>query len=121
MSLNMAGVVDGVFGKIPVEVRTEVGGGYVDGIWVPGSFEVTTFPRVDAQPLNLNELDFFIRAEQRIIDVRKLYFNDSKPKLKVLELNEDVWFLDQRWKVIRRDYRPWHNYVKLIVDRFDDQ
>ena len=117
--LNMAGHIDGYFASVPVEVRTEVGGDFVDGVWVDGTFETTVFKRVTVQPLNDNELDLILRAEQRILDVRKLYINSGK--LSVLELNEDVWFLGQRWKVIRRDYRPWRKYVKLIVDRFDDQ
>lgn len=119
MSLVMAGHIDGVFQTVTVEVKTEVGGGYVDGIWKDGTFVTTTFPRVTIQPLTDNELDFFLRAEQRIKDARKLYINSGT--LSVLELNEDVWFLGQCWKVIRRDYRPWRKYVKLIVDRYDDQ
>lgn len=119
MSLSMAGHIDGVFQTVTVDVKTEVGGKYVDGIWVDGTFTTTSFPRVTIQPLNDNELDMILRAEQRILDVRKLYINSGN--MSVLELNEDVWFLGQRWKVIRRDYRPWRKYVKLIVDRFDDQ
>lgn len=119
MSLVMAGHIDGVFQTVTVEVKTEIGGGYVDGIWQDGTFVTATFPRVTIQPLNDNELDMILRAEQRILDVRKLYINSGD--LSVLELNEDVYFLGQRWKVIRRDYRPWRKYVKLIVDRYDDQ
>lgn len=119
MSLSMSGQIDGVFQTVPVTVKTDVGGDYVDGIYVPGTTVTTTFPRVTIQPLNDNELDILLRAETRILDVRKLYINSGD--LSVLELNEDVEFLGQRWKVIRRDYRPWRKYVKLIVDRYDDQ
>lgn len=119
MSLVMAGQIDGVFQTVPVEVIAQEYA-YVDGISQPvGPKVVTKFPRVTIQPLNDNELDMILRAEQRILDVRKLYINSGN--LSVLELNEDVWFLNQRWKVIRRDYRPWRKYVKLIVDRYDDQ
>lgn len=119
MSLVMAGQIDGVFKTVDVEVDTEIGGDYVDGIWVDGSIVTTKFNRVNIQPAQLNELDFYLRAEQRILDIRKLYFNSGR--LEVLELNESVRFLGQEWKVIQRDYRPWRKYVKLIVDRYDDQ
>jgi hypothetical protein len=118
-ALSMSGQIDGVFQTVPVTVKTETGGGYVNGVWVDGTLTSTVFPRVTIQPLNDNELDLLLRAETRILDVRKLYINSGN--LSVLELNEDVEFLSQRWKVIRRDYRPWRKYVKLIVDRYDDQ
>lgn len=117
--LSMQGHIDGVFRTVDVEVRQDVGGEYVEGVWVPGTTEVTLFKNVTIQPLNDLELEFFLRAEQRITDVRKLYINNGN--LEVLALNEYVWFLGLKWKVIRRDVRPWRKYAKIMVDRYDDQ
>lgn len=118
-ALSMAGHIDGVFRTVNVEVRQDTTGEYVDGVWVPGVIEVSKFPNVTIQPLSDLELEFFLRAEQRIIDARKLYINSGP--LENLLLNDAVWFLDQKWKVIKRDVRPWRRYAKIMVDRFDDQ
>lgn len=119
MSLNMAGTIDGVFRTVNVETRQDIDGSYVDGIFVPGTIEVSTFRNVTIQPLNEDELDMLIRAEQRFTDVRKLYINSGN--FDALELNGYVWFLNLKWKIIRADIRPWRRYAKIIVDRYDDQ
>lgn len=119
MSLSMSGHIDGVFQTVDVTVIADSGGGYVDGIWSPGVSVATVFPKVTIQPLNDRELDFIMRAVQRINDVRKLYINNGD--LEALVLNDDVEFLGQRWKIIKRDVRPWRKYAKLIVDRYDNQ
>lgn len=115
---SMSGMVDGVFTTIPVEMRRDVDGEYVDGIYVPGTFQVFKFD-ANIQTLTDNELEFFLRAEQRIIDVRKLYISDGP--IDQIKLNEYFYFYNLKWKVIRTDIREEFNYVKVFVDRYDDQ
>lgn len=118
-ALSMLDAVTGDFQTVEVVVKTETGGGYVDGIYVDGTTVETTFPDVNIQPLTDNELDMIMRAEERVIDVRKLYITNGD--LSLFELASDVYFLDQRWKIIRRDVRKFYEYAKIIVDRYDDQ
>lgn len=119
MSLLMGGHIDAVFATVDVELRNEIGGGYVNGIWVQGSIQVTTFKRVTIQPLNDRELENLFRAGQRIIDGRKLYINNGD--LTKLELAQDVWFSGQKWKIVESDIRPWRQYARIKVSRYDQQ
>lgn len=118
-ALSMAGHIDKTFTSSSVELRREVGGAFVDGIWVPGVDEVIFFGNVNIQPLNDLELQFFLRAEERIGDMRKLYINVKR--IAEINLGDYLYFYDQKWKVIRRDVRMNTTYSKIIVDRFDDQ
>lgn len=117
-ALNMGGHIDGVFRTVPVTVTHE-SGGYVDGIYVESSSVSSTFQNVTIQPLNDKELDFILRANERITDARKLYINSGN--FDALVLGATARFLDQDWKIIKTDVRPWRNYAKIIVDRIDNQ
>lgn len=119
MSLLMGGQIDGVFQTVTVELRNEIGGGYVNGIWVDGTIEVTQFPRVTIQPLSDRELENLFRAGQRIVDGRKLYVNNGD--LTKFELAQDVWFSGQKWKIVKSDIRAWRQYAKIMVSRYDEQ
>lgn len=117
MSLSMKGHIDNVFKSVPA---THVGksGSYVNGIWK----EVLTSPvafLVNIQPLSDKELDFLRQGGERIVDPRKIYVNSGD--LDAIQLAGEWVFLGQRWKIIRTDNRPWRNYCRVTVDRFDEQ
>lgn len=117
MSLNMKGHIDNIFKSVPA---THVGksGAYVDGIWTPVTSAPVAF-QVNIQPLNDKELSFLQQGGQRIVDPRKIYVNSGD--LNSVQLDGEWVFLGQRWKIIRTDNRPWRNYCRVIVDRFDQQ
>lgn len=119
MSLLMTNHIDAVFRTVDVELRRDVDGTYADGIWVPGVPEVTLFKNVTIQPINEKELDNLFRAGQRIIDGRKLYINNGD--LTKLELAQEVWFIGEKWKIVKSDIRPWRQYAKIMVSRYDVQ
>lgn len=118
MSLIMSGFVDGVFRSIPLELRYEIAGGYVNGVYVPGA--KVSIPYVaNIQPLSEREIDNLFRGGERVVDGRKVYINDGD--LKSLRLGEDMWFDGQLWKIIKSDVREWRRYSKTIVSRYDPQ
>jgi hypothetical protein len=118
MSLDMIGHIDAVFVSIPATRTAMTGGGYVDGIFVPGT--LTTEPYVvNIQPVSERELDFLSQGGERIVDPRRIYINDGNMQL-IDETGE--WnFIGQRWKAHKCDNRYWRNYCKVIVSRIDDQ
>lgn len=118
MSLIMSGHIDAVFRSIPLELRYESAGGYVDGIWVDGA-SVSINYVANIQPLNDREIDNLLRAGERIVDGRKVYINDGD--LASLRLGQDMFFDGQLWKIIRSDVREWRRYSKTIVSRYDQQ
>lgn len=117
MSLNMKGHIDLVFKSVDA---THVGksGKYVDGIWTSVQSDPVSFT-VNIQPLSDKELDFLSQGGERIIDGRKIYVNSGD--LNSIQLDGEWVFLGQRWKVIRTDNRPWRNYCKVTVSRYDGQ
>jgi len=117
MSLDMKYHIDNVFKSVPA---THVGksGSYVNGIWQSTTSAPVSF-KVNIQPLNDKEIDFLRQGGQRILDPRKIYVNSGD--LSQIELDGEWVFLGQRWKIIRTDNRPWRNYCKVIVDRYDVQ
>lgn len=117
MSLNMSGHIDNVFKSVPA---THVGksGSYVDGIWTETTSAPVSF-QVNIQSLNDKEIDFLRQGGERIVDPRKIYVNSGD--LNSIQLDGEWVFLGQRWKVIRTDNRPWRNYCRVIVDRYDVQ
>lgn len=119
MSLNMSGHIDAVFRSVLATFTPIEGGAYVDGLWVPAINAPVTGYVVNIQPLSERELDFLQRGGERILDPRRIYVNNGD--LNRITLDGEWFFLDQRWKVVKTDNRPWRNYCKVIVDRFDDQ
>lgn len=118
MSLNMTGHIDAVFKSVDATF-TSIDGSYVDGIWTPVIAAPVTGYRVNIQPLSEREIDFLERGGERIVDPRRIYVNNGD--LNLITLDGEWFFLGQRWKVIKTDNRPWRNYCKVIVSRFDDQ
>lgn len=118
MTLLMGGFVDAVFQSVPVSIEYETGGGYVDGIWIDGTTETVSYI-ANIQPLTEREIDNLFRAGERVIDGRKVYINDGD--LAKLELGQDLLFLNERWKIVRRDIRAWRSYAKITVSRYDIQ
>jgi hypothetical protein len=118
MSLLMTGFVDAVFVSVPATRTAMTGGGYVDGIFVPGT--LTTSPYVvNIQPVSERELDFLQQGGERIVDPRRIYINDGNMQL--IDQTGEWEFLGQRWKAHRSDNRYWRDYCKCIVSRIDDQ
>lgn len=119
MSLDFAGHIDSVFRSESVQIKAYTEGKRdSDGIWVPGT-PVTEDYTATIQHLGERELDNLIRAGLRILDPRKIYINSGD--LDKLQLANDVEFLNQKWRIVRSDIRPWRTYAKLIVSRYDDQ
>lgn len=117
MGLSMGGHIDATF-KSVTAYHIAKGGEYVDGVWVPASDTPVPFV-ANVQPLSDRELNFLQQGGERIIDPRKVYVNSGD--LESIKLGDDWEFLGQRYKTIRLDNRPWRNYCKVIVDRYDDQ
>jgi hypothetical protein len=118
MSLDMQGFVDDVFVSLPATRYALSGGGYVNGLWVDGT-STTTSHTVNIQPLSEREIQNLSAGGERIGDSRKLYINDGTT---ASVSQADEWEFDgQRWKCIKLDNRPWRNYCKVIVSRFDEQ
>lgn len=118
MSLDMKDFVDAVFVSVPATRTAMTGGGYVDGIFVPGS--TTTEPYVvNIQPVSERELDFLQQGGERIVDARRIYVNAGNMQL--IDQTGTWAFIGQTWKAHKCDNRYWRNYCKVIVSRIDDQ
>lgn len=114
----MSGHIDAVFKSVDATM-TPKGGSYVDGVWVPSLALPVTGYRVNIQPLSESEKDFLERGGERIVDGRRIWVNNGDLNLITLEADWD--FLGQRWKAVKTDNRPWRNYCKIIVSRYDQQ
>ena len=118
MSLDMRGHIDQTFKSVPATRTAFTGGSYVDGLWVDGT-EVITPHTVTIQPATDREIDAIEKGGERIVDARRVYVNDG---VDASISQADVWeFSGQKWKCHKLDNRPWRNYCKAIVSRFDDQ
>ena len=118
MSLDMRGHIDSVFESIPAQRVGKTGGSYVNGIWVDG-VETETPHNVDIQPASDREIAALISGGERVTDVRRVYVNDGV--LASISQADDWLFDGQRWKTVKLDNRPWRNYCKAIVSRYDVQ
>jgi hypothetical protein len=117
MSLDMQGMIDAVFVSVPA-TRTAMTGGYINGIFVPGSTTTTPYT-VNIQPVTDRELDFLQQGGERIIDARRIYVNGANMQL--IDQTGTWTFIGQQWKAHKCDNRYWRNYCKIIVSRIDDQ
>ncbi len=117
MSLDMFGQIDDVFESIPAQ-RIAKSGSYVDGVWTSGA-EVATIHRVNIQPATDREIDALSGGGERLTDVRRVYVNDGV--LASISPANDWVFDGQRFKTIKLDNRPWRNYCKVLVARYDEQ
>ena len=116
--LDMTGHIGPVFKSIPATRTSKSGGGYVDGIYVNGT-PVTTSHTVTIQPASDREIEVIESGGERITDARRIYVNDG---IDASIKKSDTWTFDgQEWKCYKLDNRPWRNYCKAIVARFDDQ
>ena len=114
----MSGHIGPVF-KSGLATRTSfVNGGYVDGLWVDGT-SVETPHTVTVQPASDREIETLEKGGDRVNDARRIYVNDGV----LAEITQaDTWTFDgQEWKCYKLDNRPWRNYCKAVVARFDDQ
>jgi len=117
MSLKMTGHIDDTFKSVDA---THIGksGAYVDGLWQTVTADPVAY-KVNIQPLSEREIDFLERGGERIVDGRRIYVNSGD--LTRISLEGEWVFLGQRWKIIKTDNRPWRDYCKVIVDRYDVQ
>jgi hypothetical protein len=122
MSLDMSGHVDDTFKSADVW-RVPVGGDYDDtGIYQPTEGEKVRFD-ANVQPLNDRQFQRMKEGNKRIVDARVIRINDGD--LASIELTDD-WEMDagyglKRWITKSLDNRPWRNYCKITVVRYDDQ
>lgn len=116
-TLSMRGHVDNVFKSVQAQ-HIGKGGAYVNGVWTPVTYDPVPF-MVNVQPLSEREIDFLTQGGERILDGRRIYVNSGD--LNSIQLDGEWMFLNQRWKVIKTDNRPWRDYCKVIVDRIDNQ
>lgn len=120
MSLSMQGHVDAVFRSSDVVVTGKTNGGWdSEGNMIPPAVVTATFTRANIQPLNNRELENLLRAGERIVDGRKIYINSGD--FDVLALATNLTMLGQEWKIVQSDVRPWRNYAKIVVSRYDNQ
>ncbi len=117
MSLDMRGHVDEVFKSTDATLMPK-GGSYVNGVWTPSPGTPVTFT-ANVQPLSEREKDFLERGGERIVDGRRIYINSGD--LTLITLEGDWTFFGQKWKAVKTDNRPWRNYCKVIVSRYDQQ
>lgn len=118
MSLDMIGHIDAVFVSVPATRTAMTGGGYVDGIFVPGTLTTSSYV-VNIQPVSERELDFLQQGGERIVDARRVYVNAGNMQL--IDQTGTWTFIGQQWKAHKCDNRYWRNYCKVIVGRIDDQ
>lgn len=118
MSLDMQGHIDDVFESTPADRIAKTGGAYVDGIWTDGT-ETTTPHKVTIQPATDKEIQALSSGSERILDMRRVYVNDGV--LASISQADDWVFDGQRFKTVKLDNRPWRNYCKIIVSRYDEQ
>ena len=123
-SLDMFGFIDPVFRSISATRTSYSGGAYdADGIWQPGVPTITQHT-INLQPVSMKEIDSIPMGGERQHDLRKIYVNDgdlysiSESDTWAFELSQGV---NGNYKTIQLDNRPWRNYCKIIVSRFDDQ
>ena len=118
MSLDMSGHIGPVFKSGPATRTSFTGGGYVNGLWVDGT-TTTTSHTVTVQPASDREIETLEKGGDRVVDARRIYVNDGL----LAEITQaDTWTFDgQEWKCYKLDNRPWRNYCKAIIARFDDQ
>lgn len=117
-ALDMFGTIDPVFESIPATRFSKSGGSYVDGIWTEGT-ETATSHSVNIQPATDREIDSLSGGGERIVDLRRIYVNDGI--LTNIAPADDWEFDGQRWKTVKLDNRPWRNYCKVFVSRYDTQ
>lgn len=118
MTLDMFGHIGDVFKSIPANRIAKTGGAYVNGIWVDGT-ETSTPHDVTIQPASDKEIAVLSSGSERILDMRRVYVNDGV--LASISQADDWVFDGLRFKTVKLDNRPWRNYAKIIVSRYDDQ
>lgn len=118
MSLDMQGHVDAKFESIPV-VRIKVNGrnNYVNGILQPTDAPDDSQFIVNVQKASDRQIETLARAGKRVLDVRNLYVNNGD--IESITEQDDWEFLNQRWQTVGLDNRPWRNYCKVVVSRYD--
>ena len=123
MSLDMADHIGDVFESGVGTRKSKTGGGYVDGVWVPGVDSETTH-RVNIQPLNQKDINFLQLGGERIQDTRRVYVNDGvSPSISEADtwtfVDRDGNAIDGEFKCFSLDNRPWRNYCRFYAVKLD--
>lgn len=117
--LDMYGHIDDILESIPAVRISKSGGSYINGIWVAGATTTHNDHKINVQAASMREIDSLSLGGERIKDLRSVHVNDGD----LYSIAEaDIWeFDDQKWKCVALDNRPWRNYCKILVSRFDVQ
>mgnify|MGYP001579929265 CR=1 FL=1 len=131
MSLNMFGFIDQIFESKPifgVTLKIPGKGGYTGpgGVWQEDPPIVFNLKSVNIQMAGKREAEFLMGqgGTVNISDFRLIHINDgimiqpddSGRFAQILEFHDGV---DRRqWRVREADCRPWHNYCRLVVERY---
>jgi hypothetical protein len=130
MSLDMYGLVDPVMASEPsggVELVTQQPGSYgPGGVWQPGSETTEQIGFISIQQTSARTAEFYMDhgGTMQPSDMRVLYINDGT----VIEPDDDGAFSQifrfsdgsqvREWRVREADNRPWHNYTRVVVERY---
>lgn len=118
MPINRFGHVSGTLRSFVATRVSTTPGSYVDGIYQSGT-ESTTTHDVNCQPATDRQIEQLSAAGRRINDTRRLYINDGV--LASISPADDWIFEGARWECIQMDNRPWRNYCRVYVSRYDNQ
>ena len=117
MSLDMSGHIDSTFESIPVVRVEKAASQRVNGRVVRGAPTNHTGYTATVQPLSDRQKEILTRAGKRILDSRNLYINNGD--IQSINLTDDWQFNGQSYQCIELDNRPWRNYCKVVVSRYD--
>lgn len=136
--IDMQAMIDGTFQSTPyggVFLVSSVGGDYSGpgGKWVPASEpKRTELKMVNIQPLNSREASHLANIGTfghdpviNVEDYRIVHINDGNTYLTTEDNGISADYLEfsdgiavRQWRVIQSDNRPWHNFSRLIVQRY---
>ena len=133
----MQSMIDGTFNSQPdggVFIIRSTAGDYTGpgGTWVDGSEKKEKIQMVNIQPAHDKDMERLINIGKigtnpvvNIEDVRIIHINDGKtyPTADDEGISADMFeFSDgiavRRWRVISTDNRPWHNFSRVVVQRY---
>ena len=134
----MQSMIDGTFRSLPdggVYLISSVSGGYngPGGKWVEDSTpERTELTMVNIQPLDSREASHLANIGAfghdpvvNVEDYRVIHINDGKTYLTTEDNEISANYLEfsdgiaiRKWRVIEADNRPWHNFSRLVVQRY---
>ena len=113
---NVGGHIDRNFTTDIITIKVK-SGSYVDGIWNE-TLDASEQYNANVQPVNFRERRSIEQGGQRLIDGRKIYINDSAPKVFPSDRIE-ISGIEGEYEVIQTDIRKARRYCKLIVSKVD--